>query len=178
MLVCICVAFQKWQNQQQGDTMISKNSSNVAGASKITYALLWQFSNTNLRGTYYCTLLLFRIVLTQQGLYHSYTKTMKHFTDQIQDAQMSALILKKIALGMVLQKLILVNLRCLYKNNLKRNVFTMPQCILPEIVNKVFFCITDHLPLVVEQCFFIGCYFKLSCFLPCDLNYDNAEIDE
>ena len=51
---------------------------------------------------------------------------MKHFTDQIQDAQMSALILKKIALGMVLQKLILVNLRCLYKNNLKRNVFTMP----------------------------------------------------
>ena len=31
--------------------------------------------------------------------------------------------------GMVLPKLILVNLRCLYKNNFKRTVFMMSQCI-------------------------------------------------
>lgn len=33
------------QNQME-NIMISKNTGDMAGASKITYALIWQFSNT------------------------------------------------------------------------------------------------------------------------------------
>ena len=74
--------------------------------------------------TYYCTLLLLRGVLDLEGLYHSYTRTMKHFRDQIQDGRQRLLrYWKKPASGIVLQKFILVNLRCLYKDNLKRAVF-------------------------------------------------------
>ena len=71
--------------------MISKNSGDVAGASKITYALLWQLFNTNkFKKNIYYLLLHFT---TFQGCFkigralHSYTKTMKHFTDQIQDGR-------------------------------------------------------------------------------------------
>ena len=49
---------------------------------------------------------------------------------------------------------------------------------LPQIADKVFFCIVEHLPLVVEQCFIVDSHFKLSSFLPCALNYDNAKIDQ
>ena len=49
---------------------------------------------------------------------------------------------------------------------------------LPEIPDKVYFCTKEHIPLVVQWCFFIGCYFKLSKFLPCALNYDNAKTDQ
>ena len=44
---------------------------------------------------------------------------------------------------------------------------------LPQIADKVFFCFVEHLPPVVEQCFFVDSCFKLSSFLPCALNYDN-----
>ena len=43
---------------------------------------------------------------------------------------------------------------------------------LLEIADKVFFYIVEHLPLVAEWCFIVDCYFKLSSFLPCALNYD------
>ena len=67
--VCVhlCSNSEVAKTKQQDDTMISKNSSNVAGASKITYTLLWQFfKETNSRRTYityYCTLPLFRAIL-------------------------------------------------------------------------------------------------------------------
>lgn len=32
--------------QNQMENMISKNTGDMVGASKITYALIWQFSNT------------------------------------------------------------------------------------------------------------------------------------
>ena len=46
------------KTKQQDDTRISKNSGYVAGASKITYTLLWQFLNTNKfkRNIYYLLL--------------------------------------------------------------------------------------------------------------------------
>ena len=74
----------------------------VAHASKITYTVLQQYFDTNkfkrniaiLLITVY-TLILFRTVLRQEGLYHSYTKTAKYFTDQIQDGWPTSSILKK-----------------------------------------------------------------------------------
>ena len=111
-------------------TLIFKNSNDLKKkrASEITYTLPWQFFNTNKSKrnivsyiAYYCTLILFRTVSKWEGLYHSYTKTVKHFTDQIQNGGHLLLYWKKPALGMVLQKFILVNLRFLYKDNLKKD---------------------------------------------------------
>ena len=45
-----------------------------------------------------------------------------------------------------------------------------------QIADKVFFCIIEHLPLVVEQCFFVDSCFKQSSFLQWALNYYNAKI--
>ena len=60
-------------------------------------------------------------------------------------------------------------LYCIYKRkNTKNNLTSSPQ-----IADKVFFWIVEHLPLVVERCFFVDRYFKLSSFLPRALNYDN-----
>ena len=74
----------------------------MAHASKITYTLLTQYFNTykfkrNVASyiAYYCTLMLFTVFLKKEGLYHSYTKTVKYFTDQIQDAQPPSSVLKK-----------------------------------------------------------------------------------
>ena len=58
---------------------------------------------------------------------------------------------------------------CIYESkNTKSNLTSSPQ-----IADKVFFCIIEHLPLVDEHCFIADSYFKLSSFLLCDLNYDN-----
>ena len=78
---------------------------------------------------------------------------------------------KKPASGMVLQKFILVNLRCLNKDNLKKTVFMMLQCIYEPKNTK------NNLNILLRQIantvFFVDSYFKLSSFLPCALNYDN-----
>ena len=62
-------------------------------------------------------------------------------------------------------------LKCIYepKNNLT---------ISSQIADKIFFCIVQHLPFIVEWCFFVNSYFKLSSFLPCALDYGNAKIDQ
>ena len=148
-----------------------------------TYTLLWQFFNTNkLKNIYYLLL----HCTTFQGYFkigralHSYTKTMKHFTDQIQDGRRRLFrYWKKPASAMVLQKFILVNLnlRCLYKDNLKKIISTI-LCLMhiwtkkhknnltssPEIADKVLFYITEHRPLVAKRCFIVDCYFKLFSF--------------
>ena len=92
---------------------------------------------------------------------------------------------KNLASGMGLQKFVLVNLTCLDNNDLKSTVFAMLWCIYepkntnnnltssPQITDKVFFWIVEHLSLVVERCFIVDSYFKLSNFLPCALNYNN-----
>ena len=33
---------------------------------------------------------------------------------------------------------------------------------LPEMTNKVFLCIIEHLPLVAQQCYLDGCFFIYS----------------
>ena len=46
---CLCTSMKhciSGKTKKQDDTMISKTSGDVVGASKITYALLWQSSNT------------------------------------------------------------------------------------------------------------------------------------
>ena len=130
MLLCIYVASQKWQNQVARWHLYSKIAmiKRKTRASEITNTLPWQFFNTNKSKrniasyiAYYCTLILFRTVSKWGWLYHSYTKTVKHFTDQIQNGGHLLRYWKKPALGMVLQKFILVNLRFLYKDNLKKD---------------------------------------------------------
>ena len=65
-------------------------------------------------------------------------------------------------------------LSCIYEPKNTKNNLTS----LPEIADKVLFCIVEHLPLVAEWCFIVDCYFKLSSFLTCALNYDSAKIDQ
>ena len=102
-----------------------KNSGDVAGASKITYILVWQFFSTNKfkKNIYY---LLLHSTTATQKLYHTLPQLLKnyeYFTDQIQDGWRRPLqYWKKPTSGIVLQEFTLVNLRCLYKDNLKRTV--------------------------------------------------------
>lgn len=127
------------RTKKQDDTNISKNSGNKTDTTKITDTVLWQFFNTDKfnRNINYSTLLLYRIVLKQKGIYHSYTKTIKHFTDQIQDDRSPPSILKNPASGS----------KCFntYISQKKPQKTTLPVCIV------------EHFPQVVQQCFFVGC---------------------
>ena len=52
-----CVRFLLAEVAKIKDTIISKNTDDVVGASEITYALIWQFSNTERQRRTYITLL-------------------------------------------------------------------------------------------------------------------------
>ena len=84
---------------------------------------------TNSRGTYityYCTVILFfRTASKEEGLYHSYTNTVKHFTDQIQDGRMPPSILKKASYRYGATNIHLGQSEVPVQRNLKRTVFTM-----------------------------------------------------
>ena len=43
----------------------------------------------------------------------------------------------------------------------------------PEITDKVFFYIADHLTVDAQQWYYLGCYFNLCTFSSYALNYDN-----
>ena len=76
--------------------MISKKSANVTVASKMAYALLWQFFNTNkFKKNVNIAVLYYFSGLFESKLYCNYTETMKHFANQIQDDWMPPLILEK-----------------------------------------------------------------------------------
>ena len=102
MLMCIYTTLQKWQNQVARwhydiqNTMIPAMWQELVKSPTHYFgSFLTQTNSRRTYITYYCTLILFRTVLKYKGLYHGYTKTMKHFTDQIQGGWMPPLILKK-----------------------------------------------------------------------------------
>ena len=81
--------------------MISKNSGNVAGASKITNTLLWQFLKTNKfkKNIYY--LLLYSTIFQDHfkiGMALPQLQKNYQISDQIQDGQTPLSVLKKAGL--------------------------------------------------------------------------------
>ena len=104
--------------------MMSKNSGGVAGAA---YTLLWQFFNANkLKKNIYSLLLYsttfqdrFKIERALPQLHKNY-ETFYGSNSRWPDSSFDTG--KKPAAGMLLQKSILVNLRGLYKDNLKRTI--------------------------------------------------------
>ena len=78
---------------------------------------------TNSRGTRLYCLLLYSITGRALPQLHKNCKTF--YRSNVRWPATSFKYWKKLASGMLLQKFILVNRRCLYKDNLKRTVFTM-----------------------------------------------------
>ena len=92
-------------------------------------------------------------------------KITNYFLDQIQDDWMPPMILRKPISNMMPQKIIVVNLSCLYRDNLKRTYERINKknilrpTSLPEVADKLFLSVIEHLPLVAQQCNLDGCYF-------------------
>ena len=164
----------------------------MAGASKITYTLLWQFFNANkFKRNMYYLLLYSNTFLQLQDCFkigralpqlHKNCETFCRSNSRWPNASFDW---KKPASGMVLQKFILVNLRCLDKDNLKRTVFTqcfnaymnqktqkttLPVCC--KSLTKFFFALSPSTSCwTMFYCWQLLHSIKLTSFFPCALNY-------